>query len=606
MLLDEVKVWGWLPIAVPLLVFCAHRLARWFLPTAPRATHLAATCVLAMAWVQVSVGLLGEVGLLSRSALLGSLFLLTSALLLWTRDASPREASWWLAVRSAPWAVLAVVATLAAAAFAARLLPVWHWDSQGYHLPYVNFVLQSGGFADVPPDLRYITTYPHNIELGMIWLRAMLPDDRLVDLAQVPYGLAGAVLTMATTRTALEPVTSVSARARRALSLLSGAAWLTLPVVFLQLPTNYVDVGTAATLLGALFFLVLTPSSPRSLLLGGLALGLFLGSKPSAPGATVVVLGIALVRAWRAGQLGALAGATAVTAVFGAQQYLVNFVRHGNPVWPVAVHLGPVTLPGTHEVSELLAAGAALPAASGGLLARLSVSWLALDAAPGFDMKLGGLGALPLLLLPLALLTLVRRRDLAFGLALGVALLSPDPSLSRYVLAFPALLLALGLAELARWPRPAMAGATVVVLGVMGWHLARSFPALTGEGPPLERYLSMRDDERRMAVGPHGQPTDYPQVWHRIARGESAAFDLDFEFPGLLWAPDLSYPVYSLKLHSTADELTDFLATHRVRVVAVGPHHAELLERTGGWDRLFECRSARCAVYGARPAVSRR
>lgn len=606
MMLDELQAWGWLPIAFPLLVFCAHRAALVLFPDALRAEQLAAAVVLAMGWVHASVGVLGELGLLSRSALLGALFLLTPILLATTRGPQRLGASALLAVRAAPLAVLAIGAMLAAAIFTARVLPVWHWDSHGYHLPFVNFVLQSGGFADVPADLTYITTYPHNIELGMIWLRAMLPDDRLVDLAQVPYGVAGALLTMAVTRTALESANELSPHTRRALSLLAGAAWLSVPVVFLQLPTNYVDVGTAAMLLGALFFLVLTPVSTRSLVLGGLALGLFLGSKPSAPFATVAVLLIASVRAWRAGRMGALAVAVVATLVFGAQQYVVMFVRHGNPVWPVEVHVGPVTLPGTHHVDDLLAAGAALPSASGGLVEKLSMSWLALDAAPGFDMKLGGFGALPLLLLPLMLLALVRRRDVAFGLALGAALLSPDPSMSRYVLAFPALVFALGFSELARAPRFVVTLATGLVLAVMGWHVTRAFPALTGEGPPLAGYLSMRDEERRVAVGPHGQPTDYPQVWHRVQRGEAAAFDLDFEFPGLLWAPDLHYPVYALRPRSTLEELSDFLTTHRVRVVAVGPHHAELLERTGAWERLFECRSAQCAVYGARPTVSKR
>lgn len=73
-----------------------------------------------------------------------------------------------------------------------------------------------------------------------------------------------------------------------ALAALAGAAWLTLPSVFLQLPTDSVDLGTAATLLGAAF----------------------------------------------------------LTLVFGAQMYVEMWLRHGNPVWPVVVKLGPLTLPG--------------------------------------------------------------------------------------------------------------------------------------------------------------------------------------------------------------------------------------------------------------------
>ena len=589
MLITEFFAWGLLPISLPLLALCAQRLSWLVFPKATRPEQVAAAAVFGMGFVHASVGVLAQLGVLSGLSLF-ALLAVSTVVLLWLTRAVRAENLMKMAGREALPAVLLVVATSVAVAVAARLLPVWQWDAFGYHLPFVNFVLQRGDFAQVPEDLRYISTYPHNIELGMIWLRAMLPDDRLVDLAQLPYGLAGALITAAIAR---------HLGANRSLALLAGAAWLTLPVVFLQLPTNYVDVGTAAALLGALFFLVLTPPTSAGLIVGGLSLGLFLGSKPSAPLAAVFLGAVALVRGLRAGHTRALFFAMLATLVFGGEMYVTMWLRHGNPVWPVMVHLGPLTLPGLSSVEELLAAGSALPHATGGILERLSVSWLAIDTNPVFDMRLGGLGVLFLVALPLAIFGLVRRRALPLALALVASLLSPDPSVSRYVLAFPALVLAVAAAELgARTQR----AATVVVLLLVAFQLHHAWPGLTGDGPSLQAFLTLTDEERRVAVGPQGRPTDYPPAWALVGTDESAAFDADFEFPGLLWSPELRYPVYAVPPGRTAAELSDWLEAHRVRLLAVGEAHRGALEREPEkWERLFECRSAPCAVYLRRP-----
>ncbi len=594
MWLEELRAWGLLPIAVPLLVLCAQRLAWLVFPQGDRPTRVVATALFGMGLVHVSVGVLSRLGVLSQATLLASLVVAAAGLVVATR-AAPGDGLLRLAWSDARPGLLLFVVTLAAAVVTARLLPVWQWDAYGYHLPFVNFVLQHRGFAEVPLDLRYITTYPHNIELGMIWLRAMLPDDRLVDLAQVPYGAAGALITAALAR---------RLGSGRSLSLLAGAAWLTVPAVFLQLPTNYVDVGTGAALLGALFFLVLSPVTTRSFIVGGLALGLFLGSKPSAPLAVVFLGAVAAVRGLKAGQLWPVFLAAVLTLVFGAEMYAVMWVRHGNPVWPVAVHLGPLLLPGESSIDELLGAGSALPHATGGLFERLSVSWLAIDTSPAFDMKLGGLGLLFLVALPLALFGLVRRRAWPLGLAVLATLLSPDPSIARYVLAFPALVLAIAAAELGArvWTRHAV---TLAVVALAAFQVRHAWPGLVGDGPSWESFFALSDDERRVAMGPQGPPTDYPPAWGLVAAGESVAFDADFEFPGLLWSPDLRYPVYALPKRANASEFTAFLERHQVRLVAVGERYQPLMDRDAAhWERLFECRSSPCAVYVRRTSLT--
>jgi hypothetical protein len=609
-IIDALEPWGLLPLGLPLLLIASHRLTHLLLGDSTRLDRLAGLGVVGMALVHALVATLGALGVLTTNALLGALLLVTVVALLLTRELP--MSGWWRVLKRHPLAVALTVGPLVLAVVTARLVPVWQWDSIGYHLPFVHFVIQAKGFAEVPSDLHYISTYPHDIELGMIALRLLLPDDRLVDLAQVPYGLVGAVLTAAIARK-LEPASRLLAPRRegdpprmdRQYALLAGALWLVVPCVFLQLPTNYVDVGTAAALLGAVYFLALSPVSWRTVLLGSLALGLFLGSKPSAPMATVVMGAVATWRCWQAKQRWAIGLLAGVVLLFGAEMYLLMLVRHGNPVWPVAVKVGPWTLPGTHAVTELLAAGAALPSAQGSLLERLSVSWLAVTSSPSFDMKVGGLGLPFLVALPFAVLALVRRRSLLLGVVVLATLLSPDPSLGRYVLAFAAMVLALAVAELEhlKAPRWLMAGGAAAVMAV---QLFWSVPGLTGDGPPLSTLWALSDEQRRVAVGPHGRPTDYPRVWDAVSRGEAAAFDEGFEFPGLLWSPTLEYPVFSLPKAADASSLERWVVEKKVRVLAVSPPHGALLS-PDSWRKLFDCRSSPCAVYLREgPALSAR
>ena len=578
--------WGVLPVAVWLLGFVTRRLTRLVFNGASLTERTAGAVVIGMGVVHLSVGWLGAIGVLSRASLLGLLAVAAVAVAVGTRKLEPAPRP-----RLAP-SELAVLASVGAVALlaivTARILPIWQWDSLGYHLPFVHFVLQSGSFAAVPADVRYISTYPHDIELAMVWLRAMLPDDRLVDLAQIPFGLAGAALPAAIAR---------RLGASRPLALLSGAAWLMAPGVFLQLPTNYVDVGTATALLAALFFLLLSPVTPRNLVFGGIALGLFLGSKPSAPLATAFLTAITVFRSLTARRGVALGAFFLAVAIFGGEMYVVMLVRHGNPVWPVEVHLGPWALPGESSVDALLAAGAATPRAQGNLLERVTLSWLAIDSQPVFDMRLGGFGLLFLVALPAALLGLVRRRSAWLVLALIATLLSPDPAVTRYVLAMAAVIFAVALSEVSRFGPRLTPWVVSSVLLTGAWQLAQAWPGLVGDGPPWANFWAMTDDERREALGPDGPPTDYASSWSKVKAGESVAFDVDFEFPGLLWEPELRYPVH-LVPPATDPELVAWLDQRHVRLLAVGPEHQAFVERElANWEKLFECRSTPCAVY---------
>lgn len=375
--LDGTSRWGALPFAIALSVLAIVRLGAVSAP-APFGRHgVLRGAILFLAAVVVAVRVLGHAGQLHRWPLFALLALGTAAVFAVRRHVSAR-APWadLVSRENAPMVAVAVLA-FALAGTAAWLLPVWQWDALGYHLPYVAFALQGGSLADVPPDLPYISTYPHVIEDFFIAWRAMLPDDRLVDAAQLPLGLLGA------------GAIAVAARdlgARRDHALFAGLAWLTLPATFLQLPTNYIDVGTASLLLAAIAF-ALAPEAPENVASAGVALGLFLGSKPNAPVATSLVGALVLVRAFRAGRRRSLLVGALAVLVLGTESYLTNFVRHGNPIWPVHVKVGPLDLPGLLPMQALLDSGCAAPRVHGPFPLRLLRSWSSFDAPPIFDMR---------------------------------------------------------------------------------------------------------------------------------------------------------------------------------------------------------------------------
>ncbi|HWL87084.1 MAG TPA: hypothetical protein VNO21_14855, partial [Polyangiaceae bacterium] len=336
-------------MAAPATVFMAVRLGSLLFPD-NAADRAVAGALLAMAAIVATVALLGAAHVLTAATLVLVLLAWTTAVALAHRKrrfAFPFRAA--LSKETLPLALVAAAA-ISAAILTARWLPVWPWDALAYHLPYVNFVVMGHGFAEVPEDVKYLSTYPHAVELFIIALRLMLPDDRLIDLGQIPFGVLGAIATSGIARLA---------GARRTHAIAAGCAWLVVPVVFLQLPTDYVDAGSAAFLLAAIYF-VLAPPSPRRLVVGGVALGLYLGSKPGAPLGTLLLATVLVARALRAKHVVPALLAIALLVAFGAPAYLNNLLRHGNPFWPVDLRLGPLHCEGIVSVDELLAAGVAL------------------------------------------------------------------------------------------------------------------------------------------------------------------------------------------------------------------------------------------------------
>ncbi|HEX4446736.1 MAG TPA: hypothetical protein VH044_08375, partial [Polyangiaceae bacterium] len=518
-----------------------------------------------------------------------------------------------LATRSTAPLLAAAASAVGVAVVAALWLPVWQWDALGYHLPYVNFALVARGFGAVPDNMPYVSTYPHNVERLIVALRAMLPDDRLVDVVQVPCALLGALATAGIARRVGAP---------RSTALAAGAAWMVVPAVFIQMPTDYVDIACVAFLLTAIYFVLSAASASRDeekrspaprlltslfssitarrLVMSGLALGIYLGTKPNSPLSASIVALMLLVVGWRSRERGALLLALLLVAI-GAEPFVVNAVRHHNPVWPVRVQLGPIVLPGTESMQHLLESGAAAPHLHGSLLSRVARSWTSLTSPPVFDMRIGGFGPLVLAAMPAALVTLWRRRDrLALG-ALLATVAAPDPSVARYVMAFPALLLALAAPRAAALP-PRVRPWLGLLAGAIGfWQIAYAWPGLTGDGPPLLAYAAMTDAQRADAVGANGPPTPFADARKRVGAGETFAFDQSLDLPYLAWEGDLRYrAVWIPRSLASAGEAEDFLQSENVRVVAAAedsPVGEWLAQRPERFLKLFQCKSAPCSVF---------
>lgn len=492
---------------------------------------------------------------------------------------------------AAPAVLVAAVAT-ALALLAARLLPIWAWDAVGYHLPFVNHLVEAGASAAVPPTLPYVGTYPHGAELLFAVLRVFLPDDTWLDAAQIPFGLIGSAATMHLARHWGAP---------RPAALIAGAAWLSVPAVFLQLPSGYVDVCVAAFLLLSVCWILEAPA-PAAVVLAGVSLGLLLASKPHAP------LPVAILGAWLAvrcaGRASWLIPAFAAVCLLGLPDYASNLHRFGNPFWPIALDIGPFHLPGLSTRADLLAAGARAPRLSGPLWSRIVRSWSALRAPPCFDMRFGGLGTATVLLgMPAALWRLPARP--AALIALFASLAGPDPATARFILAFPALCLALA-ATLASNLRPATLLAVSLGVALFGAaDLAYASPALWGEGPSVRRLLRMSDEERLRAVGPDGPPGRWIDLRRALAPGQTIAFDGSFKLSYLVWRRRLQNRVLFIPDTLSVDAVQDLVARERVRFLIAGEQSATgALVRRNGYRRLFACGSDPCAVYTAAPSPS--
>lgn len=489
---------------------------------------------------------------------------------------------------------IAGVVALGLAGAAAYLLPIFAWDALGYHLPVVWDAVQTGSFRVVPTSVVYVNAYPHAIESFFTWCRLLLADDTMLDFGQAPFGLAAVVSVAAFARRG-------GASVARATSF--GLALLALPIVMLQLATDYVDVAYAALAILAAYFATSRLDAAEAAC-AGIAVGLLLATKPSAPPAAAILLATVVVRGARRRRLGAAAACCAIATAIGAPAYVANVVAHGNPVWPVAVALGPVRLSGPVDGHALFMQGLPAEAAHAGWLARVTRSWLLPPERYIYDMRLGGFGPLfacgLLPLVPTAWFRGGAARAGALVLVLA-SLATPAAHASRYTIALPAALLALGAAATQSWTPRLRATLDVFVAALAAAGLVVAYPGFTDGGRALTQLAREPAAERARAASVDGHPDAWIDARRRLGAGDAFAHDDALSLPGLLVREDGASRVLYLPpdVGDPARSLA-WLRTERVRLVAArdgGPWSRLSSAAAGVLRPLFHCPLDPCTVY---------
>ncbi len=382
-------------------------------------------------------------------------------------------------------------------------VPPFSYDSVYYHLIAPDTWIQHGAIVHSPQRLA-ADVYPQDQEAISAFVGTFLQTLRYAGLTQLPFAAMAAAAVALLVR---------ALGVRRSYAALAALAFLAMPAVFLQAPTAYVDVAAAATVLAALAFLLAAPAGapaegPGSahlipyLAVAGTATGLAAGVKSTNVALVPMVVIIALIQHWRAGDRtggspGSSARRTPVWAVLAwvlvpivalaATWYIRTWITYGNPFYPVSI-LG---FKGLGSINQVIIQGnepLSLRHAPLGVVGSVFSSWIYDLHAHRFiyDQRLGGFGPQWILLgVPALAVCMVafarRRRDYLFGLILPVLVLAVASQAAwwaRYTMALAGVgcvCLAWCLESLSksrlrlRLGAPYVAGALVALSGLAMW-----------------------------------------------------------------------------------------------------------------------------------------
>lgn len=263
---------------------------------------------------------------------------------------------WWVRVFLLGWATLMLYS-----AAAVWVMPPSVPDVLRYHLP-MSVAWMREGRVGIVPELDYRANFfPHGVQLLSGLTILMRGDDRMSALPQV--ALSGVLFPLA-----CYALSRVLGLRRRVAAGSAALAALSAPVI-LQMRHEVSDVGHyAALLLAVAVAFDGVRSSPRLCarrwIAMGIVTGLALSTKSSGPlVVAALALGWVLAR-WAAARFNPLAvldrrfltrslGVLAITLGVGSWVFASNTVQFGNPVYPMVMQLGPVTLPGPEATSPL-------------------------------------------------------------------------------------------------------------------------------------------------------------------------------------------------------------------------------------------------------------
>jgi len=253
----------------------------------------------------------------------------------------------------APWPVRALlvawIALMVYAALAVWVVPATVPDVTRYHLPQAVAQVREG-YIGMIPELDYRANhFPHGVQTLYAFAFLFTRDDRAMALTQIPIsGLLWVAVAAMAARSCGIP---------RRWTLFTALLASFVGPVMLQMRAEMPDVGHAAGVIGAMVI----ATDPRRhfgrpWIALALALGIALGTKSSGPLVVVVALGAWFVGARRAHgsvQWVRLAAAVAIALLIGGWVYADNLIRHANPVFPMALKIGPITLPGPDAASGI-------------------------------------------------------------------------------------------------------------------------------------------------------------------------------------------------------------------------------------------------------------
>ncbi|WP_141327571.1 hypothetical protein [Myxococcus sp. AB025B] len=509
----------------------------------------------------------------------------------------------------AAWALLPAACALIVSGSIAWHFPNWAWDVVWYHTPKTSYAVQTGRITWVDTSVWYVNGYPELTELLSVWHVLLPHHSRLEDLAQLPFGLLGALTVAAFCR---------RASASPALSASLGAMWLALPAVALQLHTTHADVVAGALFITAFYFLTERDWSPTARTLTLLALGLYAGTKVTGlfhlalVSPLLLVRGVLVLRAAK-GARGRVLGQTGLALLLllwmGAPTYVENSVRTGNPFWPARMKVLGHELEGPIGAEEI----AGPPAFFGapGAFERMVRSWTAPEGMYWPDVRERAFGWLfPYLLLPALLwvsATAVFSRErlsrLALPLLAGLSVLVPAAWWGRFTLGLPAA----GLVAFAVLHRQVGTRYLQVLLSALAAFLCVASYAKASVGyqvlPTMGRRAdpSLRDEDRvRMRMGWLWTPEAARLRERELRPGDVVAYDSATSFLGEYWTWDLRNRVEYVNHEGNDGVYLDRLRALSPRWVSVRKHSpAErlLLSRARAFERLFDCPLSSAVMY---------
>ena len=350
----------WLILALIPLILGAWWLARDGFEVEAGSPRILASAVVAWGWVTVGMELLGTLGRLDRIALVGWSVggLALAGLIVWSRGRreSPSGITSDTPARTGPGLVALIGAVIVVwAALRVGLVSMFQpvkvvSDGPIYHLYFAARWWKAERIFPVATPFGEVgaTYFWANGELWYTWLMALYGGDRFARVGQVPFlGLIG---------------TAVVALGRR-LKVGEPASWITAfwymaagPLFLFTFEPNVDTILIAGYLIATYFFVQAGTEAPeenlRSLILGSLAAGLGMGTKPTGIVFFPPLIGLMLgLCAWRSRTWRSFFRSVTAAVVPGLAMMAYWPVRNalwtGNPLYPLQVEaFGRVWLAG--------------------------------------------------------------------------------------------------------------------------------------------------------------------------------------------------------------------------------------------------------------------